>query len=510
MQRYNKDDQEDRRVRKRMLVYCVFAASLVMLGFLYMIYRNNEERHKRLAAQERVSREKLEAMKEEQRELEEMGVGQNNLRSEDLDFWDMYEPEAKPASEDEDEYTVDKPPVTPLPRDNGSTAKKSSDTSGTQEEAREIEPEALGDRDHIKIIEADGKTIYYEIMDEVPKNEYAFEGSLSMKNGRLSYNDGDISSLNGVTVSKSQGPIDWQRVRADGTDFAMIKVASRGYDSGIISLDESFVANARGAAANGIAIGAYFTTQAVNETEATEEANFTVGAIAQYGITWPVAIHIENIKNDTPRTEKLSMEERTRLVKIWLDTVKSFGFTPMILADRNTLIRDIDLSRLSGFPVFLSDPVDYSLARDAGLSVDPEVKVTAAPSVPSGTGSSTGSRFNSTQNTMQNSIPNSTQSVTTTSSSSDIQRPVSGSSVYTDISAMSQKSSYDRKSSSTAERVSGEGEAAAESGEEVKTEHWYTDFPYRFSIWQYNRTGTVDGINGPVSTDISFIDYSAR
>lgn len=36
------------------------------------------------------------------------------------------------------------------------------------------------------------------------------------------------------------------------------------------------------------------------------------------------------------------------------------------------------------------------------------------------------------------------------------------------------------------------------------------DYPYRFSMWQYSRQGEVDGINGMVDLNISFIDYSAR
>ena len=35
-------------------------------------------------------------------------------------------------------------------------------------------------------------------------------------------------------------------------------------------------------------------------------------------------------------------------------------------------------------------------------------------------------------------------------------------------------------------------------------------FPYKYNIWQYSRTGKVDGINGAVNLDISFVDYSGR
>ena len=34
------------------------------------------------------------------------------------------------------------------------------------------------------------------------------------------------------------------------------------------------------------------------------------------------------------------------------------------------------------------------------------------------------------------------------------------------------------------------------------------DYPYKFSIWQYSRKGTLDGISGYVNLNISFVDYT--
>ncbi len=38
----------------------------------------------------------------------------------------------------------------------------------------------------------------------------------------------------------------------------------------------------------------------------------------------------------------------------------------------------------------------------------------------------------------------------------------------------------------------------------------YSVFPYKYAIWQYSKTGNIEGINGAVDLDISFIDYSGR
>ena len=36
------------------------------------------------------------------------------------------------------------------------------------------------------------------------------------------------------------------------------------------------------------------------------------------------------------------------------------------------------------------------------------------------------------------------------------------------------------------------------------------DYPYRFSMWQYDLDGSIDGIAGKVGLNISFIDYSEK
>ncbi|MBO4678044.1 MAG: hypothetical protein J5626_00080, partial [Lachnospiraceae bacterium] len=38
----------------------------------------------------------------------------------------------------------------------------------------------------------------------------------------------------------------------------------------------------------------------------------------------------------------------------------------------------------------------------------------------------------------------------------------------------------------------------------------YPDYPYRYSMWQYNLKGTVDGVSGDVNFNISFVDYALK
>ena len=58
--------------------------------------------------------------------------------------------------------------------------------------------------------------------------------------------------VHGIDVSKYQGPINWPQARANGVNFAFIK-ATEGGDR----LDSGFAGHWRGAAAAGVARGAY-------------------------------------------------------------------------------------------------------------------------------------------------------------------------------------------------------------------------------------------------------------
>ena len=52
--------------------------------------------------------------------------------------------------------------------------------------------------------------------------------------------------LKGIDVSVFQGNINWNAVKADGVDFAFIRLGYRGYTNGAIKLDTNFHQNIQG------------------------------------------------------------------------------------------------------------------------------------------------------------------------------------------------------------------------------------------------------------------------
>ncbi len=154
-------------------------------------------------------------------------------------------------------------------------------------------------------------------------------------NGRKYHIDanGNITSWFGIDVSHYQGVIDWNAVKADGVDFAILRAGFRGYGSLKLVEDSQLMNNIINANKAGVPIGLYFFTQAINEEEAMEEAEFTVGLIKKYGgkVDLPIFIDSESQKDENgngTRHNNISAQQRTNVIKAFCERVKQLGYKP--------------------------------------------------------------------------------------------------------------------------------------------------------------------------------------
>ena len=141
----------------------------------------------------------------------------------------------------------------------------------------------------------------------------------------------------GVDVSKFQGTIDWAQAASSGVDFAMIRVGYRAQKTGVIYADTNAKYNMQQAAANGIKVGVYFFSSAVNESEAIEEADWVADFIADYSITYPVAFDCEGFYTSERRQKSMTKAERTTVAVAFLQEIYDKGYTPMFYAASSEL-----------------------------------------------------------------------------------------------------------------------------------------------------------------------------
>lgn len=170
------------------------------------------------------------------------------------------------------------------------------------------------------------------------------------------------SSLTGIDVSSYSGNIDWQRVKAAGVSFVMVRLGGRGYgDEGAIYADDKATELIAGAKNAGLKTGGYFFSQAITEAEAMEEAQYIKNLLGDVTLDYPIAFDLETIENDAARTDNLTVAQATACAKAFCESVKSFG-TPMIYAKSDVLTQKYDLSQLNGYDIWYSEYADYPTA----------------------------------------------------------------------------------------------------------------------------------------------------
>lgn len=208
------------------------------------------------------------------------------------------------------------------------------------------------------VIADEGAFHFYDINRNLKKNPYENAGFQQTDDGRMIYTKAeDENGYCGIDVSEHNGEIDWEQVAQDGIDFVYIRAGYRGYGSGKLMEDKFFAQNIEGAKAAGLSVGVYFFTQAVNEAEAVEEADFVLQRIGDTGVDIPVAIDVEKI--DDPgaevRTGNLSRDEYTRNVKAFCKRIESRGLGSIIYGNAKSFMMLLNMSELEDKEKWFAD-----------------------------------------------------------------------------------------------------------------------------------------------------------
>lgn len=193
------------------------------------------------------------------------------------------------------------------------------------------------------------------VRKDVPLNKYDRD-AYWYEGDRLFYNDGEIDAIFGIDVSYAQDEIDWTLVKSDGVRFAMLRIGFRGYSEGKIVLDNWFEENVKGALAAGVDVGVYFFSQALNEAEAREEANWVLDIIRDYDITYPVVFDWE-FYYGTPgaRTNNMDSETLTSCAIAFCEVIEDAGYKPMVYFNMSLGYLYYDLSELLKYDFWLAE-----------------------------------------------------------------------------------------------------------------------------------------------------------
>ena len=215
---------------------------------------------------------------------------------------------------------------------------------------QEIEYRVLDDIEYMILTEDD-----VDVEKEDKFLHSAEETADGSENTELGFANG--SGKLGIDVSRWNKEIDWEKVKVDGIEFAIIRCGYRGATSGSLVLDAMYEANIRGAIEAGIPVGVYFFTQATSEVEAVEEASMVISLIEDYDVDYPVFLDSESAGGNG-RAEQLEAEERSRYHKAFLETIASAGYETGVYASKNWLNNRLDMTQLSQYKVWLAEYAD--------------------------------------------------------------------------------------------------------------------------------------------------------
>jgi GH25 family lysozyme M1 (1,4-beta-N-acetylmuramidase) len=188
---------------------------------------------------------------------------------------------------------------------------------------------------------------------ELPRNTYGLDG-FSKENDRVRYEDDRFTTVTGIDVSSHQEAVDWTAVAGDGISFALIQAGYRGYTDGALGEDVRFRENLAGAKAAGLQTGIYFFSQALNEEEAKEEAEFVLELLDGEALDLPVFYDWEGIDSAEARTDGLDGETITACAKTFCETVEAGGYEAGIYFNQSYVYTVIDLAQLTDYPLWLA------------------------------------------------------------------------------------------------------------------------------------------------------------
>ena len=349
MSMYHNDPYNDGLNTGRRIAGGCIIASLAILAVLGITLAANRKEMPGHTAQPAVSSESA-------AESTSYETGTDTLTSDQLGFWNMYDKDSNAVisgndGELSDDRVPDKRPQEPPVSGN------MTGVSGN----RPVSANSAVSDNQFNIAEQTEEPEYAETDDTLKKSSLFGEG-FKKDGDKLVYAlNGRKTSHFGIDVSKYNGEIKWNQVKDAGVEFAMLRIGSRGYSSGTINLDDTFQKNYDGCSSNGIDVGCYFYSQAVNINEAIEEANYCVAALNGRKIKYPIMFDSEAVQNDSYRTQNLSQKDLSDCAVAFCTTVEHYGYLSMIGGTKRQLVKHMDLRELSMYDICIFDTDEQSV-----------------------------------------------------------------------------------------------------------------------------------------------------
>lgn len=201
-----------------------------------------------------------------------------------------------------------------------------------------------------------GGEIWVPLYEDLPVSDLRAEDFYT-DGEYINYSGSDYIAKRGIDVSEHQQLIDWAAVKSDGVEFAIIRAGYRGCSEGQLNTDDYFVRNIEGALEQGIEVGIYFYSQAINTEEAMEEAIYTLELIEDYEVTLPVFYDWELVTGvGETRCDSLTGKEITDHCLAFCSTIQRHGYETGVYFYRALGYLEYELDRLGSLMFWAAAP----------------------------------------------------------------------------------------------------------------------------------------------------------
>lgn len=156
-----------------------------------------------------------------------------------------------------------------------------------------------------------------------------------------------MGAVQGIDVSKYQGVIDWENVKASGIEFVIINA---GYGRLIEQRDPYFERNYQGAKAAGLKVGAYWYSYAESTEDAKKEAKTCLEVIKGKQFEYPIYFDLEE-QRQFVRGKTFCSE----LVKTFCNTLEAAGYFAGLYTSRSPLTTHITKYVANRYAVWVAE-----------------------------------------------------------------------------------------------------------------------------------------------------------
>ncbi len=230
-------------------------------------------------------------------------------------------------------------------------------TNTTDTEFVEQKTEYIKKGEKITINDPAMGAIEIEAVEGFAKNTYDNDNFVIDENGMMTYYiDNEVASCMGVDLSEFQGEVDFEKLKEQGFTFVILRIGGRYYSQeGGMYVDTNLHNYYKGAIDAGLKVGGYFFSQATNEEEGVEEAQYAIDQIRGMKFDYPIAFDWETIEGDSARTDDVSGENLTNAAIAFCDAVEENGFKSIIYSNTNLMYYKYDLERLKDYEFWVAD-----------------------------------------------------------------------------------------------------------------------------------------------------------